>query len=301
MKFCNNCGAQLPEGVRFCPNCGAPNAPQQQFQPQGQPQTQQYQNPPAAPGNIPPQQFGQVPAMPPMPSAPYGNAPQQPAPVKSNRNRSTIIAVIAAVVAVLVVVGLVVFSRPSSPSGGSSSGGLGKPGAPAGTWSFSVKTPGATITAITIDVDKDGGATLSMLGKKYAKADLRVSDYDKESVTYDVDDMKALVSNDDGDDSFRSITMPRTGVVGNWTVNMKIDDENWKYGMDVKSNHDVSFNWDNRYSSDSIDATWKKGESGGDGNTYEIDDSWRLARPFLDGTDNDADSVKMVFTVPSNR
>jgi hypothetical protein len=30
MPFCNNCGAQLQEGVKFCNNCGAPTQPQQQ-------------------------------------------------------------------------------------------------------------------------------------------------------------------------------------------------------------------------------------------------------------------------------
>lgn len=226
----------------------------------------------------------------------------QAAPVAtSNKNRNTIIAILAAVLAVLVVIGVVVLTRPSSSSGGSGVGGFGKPGAPVGTWSFGVETPGAKITVISIDVDKDSEATLSMMGKKSAKAKLELGDYDKESITYNIENMKVLIDDDDGDDDFSSITMPRTGVVGDWSVKMKIDDENWKVGMNVKADHSISFRWDSRYADDSIDATWKKGKSTSNGNTYEIDDSWKLARPFLNGNGSDADNVKMVFTVPSDR
>ena len=54
MKFCPNCGAQLPDNAGFCSNCGTPlGAPPQYQQPQQpqyyqQPQYQQpqYQQPP---------------------------------------------------------------------------------------------------------------------------------------------------------------------------------------------------------------------------------------------------------------
>lgn len=49
MKFCPNCGAQLPDNAGFCSNCGTPlGAPPQYQQPQ-QPQyyqQPQYQQPP---------------------------------------------------------------------------------------------------------------------------------------------------------------------------------------------------------------------------------------------------------------
>ena len=49
MKFCPNCGAQLPDTAGFCSNCGTPlGAPPQYQQPQ-QPQyyqQPQYQQPP---------------------------------------------------------------------------------------------------------------------------------------------------------------------------------------------------------------------------------------------------------------
>ena len=49
MKFCPNCGAQIPDNANFCPSCGtrfgaAPQSPYQQ--PYQQPQYQQpYQQP----------------------------------------------------------------------------------------------------------------------------------------------------------------------------------------------------------------------------------------------------------------
>lgn len=40
MKFCSNCGAQLPDDARFCGNCGTPCEAAAPVQPQPQPQTQ---------------------------------------------------------------------------------------------------------------------------------------------------------------------------------------------------------------------------------------------------------------------
>ena len=49
MKFCSNCGGQIPEGTAFCPTCGAAVAqnqqPQQQVAPTQQP-GQQYNGQP---------------------------------------------------------------------------------------------------------------------------------------------------------------------------------------------------------------------------------------------------------------
>lgn len=48
MKYCPNCGAQLPDDAKFCASCGtplaAPQQPQQQYQ---QPYQQAYQQPQA--------------------------------------------------------------------------------------------------------------------------------------------------------------------------------------------------------------------------------------------------------------
>ena len=49
MKYCSNCGAQLPDNANFCSSCGTRfNAPQQPYQqqpyqqPQEQPQKQKF-------------------------------------------------------------------------------------------------------------------------------------------------------------------------------------------------------------------------------------------------------------------
>lgn len=56
-KFCTNCGAQIPDGMKFCPQCGTPvpgaaqpqSQPQQQARPQQPPVQPQYQQPPVQP------------------------------------------------------------------------------------------------------------------------------------------------------------------------------------------------------------------------------------------------------------
>ena len=74
MKYCPNCGTQLPDDAAFCQNCGKALAEQAAPQPQPQPQEQapQYQQP--APQYQPPQyqppQYQQAPA--PAQGAPAG-------------------------------------------------------------------------------------------------------------------------------------------------------------------------------------------------------------------------------------
>ena len=65
MKFCPNCGAQLPDNAGFCSNCGTPlGAPPQYQQPQYQ--QPQYQQAPqqAAPQMQPQSADGEAPAIP---------------------------------------------------------------------------------------------------------------------------------------------------------------------------------------------------------------------------------------------
>ena len=45
MKFCSNCGGQIPEGTAFCPTCGAAVPQDQQAQQQVQQQVQQPTQP----------------------------------------------------------------------------------------------------------------------------------------------------------------------------------------------------------------------------------------------------------------
>lgn len=236
-----------------------------------------------------------------MPAAQYGNPMPQPVAAQATKNRNIIIAVLASVLAVLLVIGAVVLTRPASSSGHS---GIGKPGVPEGTWSFSISSSGLKIKLISIDVDKDGVATLSSLDKKYLRGDLTLADYDKESVTYDVKNMKVLVNDDDYKDfDFKRITMPRTGVVGKWIVDMNDKDESGKFGINVSSNHDITFNWDTPEDRNYIDATWEKTDSSSATDTYVVENGSKLMGGLLGSEDNanDSDKIQLEFTIPSDR
>ena len=135
MKFCTNCGSQMPDDAKICGNCGsalaAPAQPQQQpVQPQPQPTNTGYvpptnqhpaYNPPSGTSYAPPQMNGgYAPAQPNpgyAPAAPYGYAPAPgyaPVPVKK-KGKGGLIALIAilAIIAVAVALFFTLFYRSS--------------------------------------------------------------------------------------------------------------------------------------------------------------------------------------------
>ena len=144
MKFCTNCGSQMPDDAKICGNCGsalaAPAQPQQQpVQPQPQPTNTGYvpptnqhpaYNPPSGTSYNPAQMNGgyapaqpnpgYAPAQPNpgyAPAAPYGYAPAPgyaPVPVKK-KGKGGLIALIAilAIIAVAVALFFTLFYRSS--------------------------------------------------------------------------------------------------------------------------------------------------------------------------------------------